>query len=278
MGGGRGGAHHGRRAARDRRQRGAGRNTTTSTPSPRLVTATVDLTLETGGKRGYRIAQATQLSEAARLNVASIAWQVHSRVRSELAGALRRSGVREAAEPAAVAPGRERAHPRGAISRRRDLRVRAHAGAVWPPMARGWHCATPSVARPKLARQLAAPIGLPVPRRSTACDFSFDELRSVASGARCRRGPAAGAAESCRRVERVGQTTRRANRRCSSRSPASIPTFTSARATNTTRETTNGRSGFRSRCRRIETAARSPKHERAGRKRPRGSTRCRRAC
>jgi outer membrane protein, heavy metal efflux system len=64
----------------------AGRNTTTTTPSPRLVTAAADLTLETGGKRGYRIAQATQLSEAARLNVASIAWQVHSRVRTSLLG------------------------------------------------------------------------------------------------------------------------------------------------------------------------------------------------
>ena len=63
-----------------------GRNATTPTPSPRLVTSAVDLTLETGGKRGYRIAQATQLAESARLNVASIAWQVHSRVRSSLLG------------------------------------------------------------------------------------------------------------------------------------------------------------------------------------------------
>jgi cobalt-zinc-cadmium efflux system outer membrane protein len=61
-----------------------GANTTTSTPSPRLVTATADLTLETGGKRAYRIAQAAQLAEAARLNVASVAWQVRSRVRSSL--------------------------------------------------------------------------------------------------------------------------------------------------------------------------------------------------
>jgi cobalt-zinc-cadmium efflux system outer membrane protein len=59
-------------------------NTTTSTPSPRLVTATADLTLETGGKRAYRIAQAAQRAEAARLNVASAAWQVRSRVRSSL--------------------------------------------------------------------------------------------------------------------------------------------------------------------------------------------------
>jgi cobalt-zinc-cadmium efflux system outer membrane protein len=59
-----------------------GRNTTTPIPSPTVVTATVDLTLETAGKRGYRIAEATQLAEAARLNVATIAWQVRTRVRS----------------------------------------------------------------------------------------------------------------------------------------------------------------------------------------------------
>jgi outer membrane protein TolC len=71
-----------------------GANTTTSTPSPRLVTATADLTLETGGKRAYRVAQATQLAEAARLNIASVAWQVRSRVRSSL---LDLYGARESA-------------------------------------------------------------------------------------------------------------------------------------------------------------------------------------
>ncbi|HVY64241.1 MAG TPA: TolC family protein [Gammaproteobacteria bacterium] len=62
------------------------RNTTTATPSPRLVTSAVDVTLETAGKRGYRIARATQLAEAARLNLASAAWRVRSRVRSSLVG------------------------------------------------------------------------------------------------------------------------------------------------------------------------------------------------
>jgi len=61
-----------------------GYNATNSTPTPRLVSVTVDLTLETAGKRGYRIAQADELAEVARLNVASVAWQVHSRVRSRL--------------------------------------------------------------------------------------------------------------------------------------------------------------------------------------------------
>jgi outer membrane protein TolC len=44
----------------------------------------LDIPLETAGKRGYRLAQATQLSEAARLNIASVAWTVRSRVRQRL--------------------------------------------------------------------------------------------------------------------------------------------------------------------------------------------------
>jgi len=61
-----------------------GRNSTTTNPSPNLFTAGIDLTLETAGKRSYRIAQATQLSEAARLNIAAVAWKVRSGVRSSL--------------------------------------------------------------------------------------------------------------------------------------------------------------------------------------------------
>jgi outer membrane protein TolC len=56
-------------------------NTTTSTPSPRILTLTADLTLETANKRSYRAAQAAQLAEAARLNITSVAWLVRSRVR-----------------------------------------------------------------------------------------------------------------------------------------------------------------------------------------------------
>lgn len=69
----------------------AGNNTTTAVPTPKIVTATVDASLETAGKRGYRISQAAQLSEAARLNIASVAWQLRSLVRSsmlQLFGAL----------------------------------------------------------------------------------------------------------------------------------------------------------------------------------------------
>ncbi len=63
-----------------------GYNTTTLTPSPWMPMAALDVPLETAGKRGHRLAQATHLSEAARLNIASVAWQVRSRVRSSLLG------------------------------------------------------------------------------------------------------------------------------------------------------------------------------------------------
>jgi outer membrane protein TolC len=59
-------------------------DTTTKIPSPWIVTPTLDIPIETAGKRGYRIAQATQISEAARLNIASVAWGVRSRVRQRL--------------------------------------------------------------------------------------------------------------------------------------------------------------------------------------------------
>lgn len=59
-----------------------GYNTTTSVPSPWLFNLNFDLPIETAGKRGYRLAHAQHLSEAARLNLASVAWQVRSRVRN----------------------------------------------------------------------------------------------------------------------------------------------------------------------------------------------------
>jgi outer membrane protein TolC len=59
-------------------------DTTTSIPSPWIVTVVLDIPIETAGKRGYRIAEATHLSEAARLNIAGVAWQVRSRLRRAL--------------------------------------------------------------------------------------------------------------------------------------------------------------------------------------------------
>lgn len=52
--------------------------------SPWTLGFTLDIPVETAGKRGYRIAQATHLSEAARLNIARVAWEVRSRLRKSL--------------------------------------------------------------------------------------------------------------------------------------------------------------------------------------------------
>ena len=52
--------------------------------SPWTLGFTLDVPIETAGKRGYRIAQARYLANSARLNGAGTAWQVRSRVRSSL--------------------------------------------------------------------------------------------------------------------------------------------------------------------------------------------------
>jgi len=52
--------------------------------SPWLVTLNFDVPIETAGKRGKRLAQASQRSEAARWNFVSAAWQTRSRVRAAL--------------------------------------------------------------------------------------------------------------------------------------------------------------------------------------------------
>jgi cobalt-zinc-cadmium efflux system outer membrane protein len=63
---------------------GPGYDTTTKTPSPWIPFVGFDIPIETAGKRGHRLARASHLSEAARLDVASAAWQVRSRVRASL--------------------------------------------------------------------------------------------------------------------------------------------------------------------------------------------------
>ncbi len=56
----------------------------TTTPPPWILGLSFDIPVETAGKRGYRIALARRLSEAARWNLAATAWQVRSRVRRSL--------------------------------------------------------------------------------------------------------------------------------------------------------------------------------------------------
>jgi len=56
-------------------------NFTTFVPSPWDPVGFIDVPIETAGKRKYRRAQAANLSAAARLNIATTAWQVRSAVR-----------------------------------------------------------------------------------------------------------------------------------------------------------------------------------------------------
>ncbi|HEX7485447.1 MAG TPA: TolC family protein [Vicinamibacterales bacterium] len=65
---------------------GPGYNSTTPAGliTPWILSFDFDIPIETAGKRGYRLAQARHLTDAARLNIATVAWQVRSRVRSRL--------------------------------------------------------------------------------------------------------------------------------------------------------------------------------------------------
>lgn len=49
-----------------------------------IVDTALEIPFETAGKRGYKIAQANQLSESARLKIATAAWQVRSVIRQAL--------------------------------------------------------------------------------------------------------------------------------------------------------------------------------------------------
>jgi outer membrane protein, heavy metal efflux system len=53
-------------------------------PSPWVLGLSLDIPIETAGKRGYRIAEAKNLSESARLDLAQTAWEVRSRLRERL--------------------------------------------------------------------------------------------------------------------------------------------------------------------------------------------------
>ena len=61
-----------------------GYDTAGGLPSPWFPAVSLDMPIETAGKRGKRIAAAEHLSKAARLNIATVAWQVRSKLRSSL--------------------------------------------------------------------------------------------------------------------------------------------------------------------------------------------------
>ena len=52
--------------------------------SPWIAALTIEPVIETAGKRGYRVEQAKQVSESARLSLAAQAWQVRSGLRTSL--------------------------------------------------------------------------------------------------------------------------------------------------------------------------------------------------
>jgi outer membrane protein TolC len=62
-----------------------GYNTSSRAPiSPWFPSVSLDVPIETAGKRGLRADQASQLGEAARFSIVTVAWQVHSAVRASL--------------------------------------------------------------------------------------------------------------------------------------------------------------------------------------------------
>lgn len=71
-------------------------NVTKTVPSPWDPVGSIDVPIETAGKRRHRRAQAANLSEAARLNIATVAWKVRSAVRASLLE-LAAAGQRELA-------------------------------------------------------------------------------------------------------------------------------------------------------------------------------------
>src|SRR5262249_15341471 len=50
--------------------------------SPWIPAVNLDIPIETAGKRSHRIAAAEQVSNSARLNYASVAWQIRKRLRA----------------------------------------------------------------------------------------------------------------------------------------------------------------------------------------------------
>lgn len=61
--------------------------------SPWTLGFTLDIPVETAGKRGYRIAQAQAISDAARVELAETGWQVRSRLRAATLAVARQPRV-----------------------------------------------------------------------------------------------------------------------------------------------------------------------------------------
>jgi outer membrane protein TolC len=61
-----------------------GYNATTTGISPWIISPSLDVTIETAGKRGKRLAQARAAAESARLHVADVSWTARTKVRAAM--------------------------------------------------------------------------------------------------------------------------------------------------------------------------------------------------
>lgn len=154
-------------------------NTTTAIPSPWILASSLDIPIETAGKRGYRLAKAAHLSDAARFNLASTAWQVRSRVRKSLLA------LYDAGESEALLKRQEGVQAENV----RLLEAQLQAGAVSPfevTQSRvalnqtrfALHDAEKQSATSRV--QLADALGLP-PAALDGVTFNFGEFRQLPS-------------------------------------------------------------------------------------------------
>lgn len=245
-------------------------------PGPPFTTGpALDIPIETAGKRGYRVDQASHLSEAARLAIGNEAWKVRAQVRDAL---LTLYAARERSEFMSQKAEAEQQIV-AMVTKRRS--VGENAG---PDVDAAMMTATQAQADLSAARsaeldaraQLAAAIGLPV----TALDgvqFDLDGFDRAPVPP-----PAADAQRDAilHRADLLGSlNTRPLSRPCSSRSPSNIRTFTWGRATRTTPAPTRSHLASPAlRCRSsTRTRAASLKRKRSARRpppaRPRSRTR-----
>ncbi len=158
---------------------GPGYNSTSdsSVISPWILTVGLDFTLETAGKRGYRIAQARELSAAAQLNIATVAWQVRGRVRESLLAlfAARARGALLARQEElllSLASLTERQWNAGAISRFELSQARA--ALIETQLARKDSARAEAEARVTLAAALGV-----TPKALDEVTLSFDDFERI---------------------------------------------------------------------------------------------------
>lgn len=144
--------------------------------SPWILGAALDIPVETAGKRGYRIAQAERLTDAARIELAETAWKVRGRVRGALVEhllALREADLRRAEAEIRAEAARliERGVAAGAASRPEFDEARSELAAETLAL----RAADGRVLESRL--ELAASLGLP-PEALDGVRFARPELDS----------------------------------------------------------------------------------------------------